>query len=145
MQRIGSCAAAGSRSERMCFGRPEAFKALGWPTGFEALGLPEAFKALGWREAYVEGLDGKRPSQRLDGERPPPPAIASQVTYTSLSFQAMLGSIAGWFGFLSDGFGFVTIVFILQKLFLQLWPHPWRNWPNRVPDADVAAATPWQG
>ena len=42
-----------------------------------------------------------------------------QISYRSISWKAMFGSIAGWFGALSDGWGVITLILMLQATFLR--------------------------
>lgn len=41
------------------------------------------------------------------------------ISYRSISWKAMFGSIAGWFGALSDGWGVITVILMLQATFLR--------------------------
>eukprot|EP00189_Rhodosorus_marinus_P007350 CAMPEP_0184753268 /NCGR_PEP_ID=MMETSP0315-20130426/44012_1 /TAXON_ID=101924 /ORGANISM="Rhodosorus marinus, Strain UTEX LB 2760" /LENGTH=444 /DNA_ID=CAMNT_0027232639 /DNA_START=189 /DNA_END=1523 /DNA_ORIENTATION=+ len=52
--------------------------------------------------------------------------------FESQSFASMIGSMAGWFGFLSDGWGVISLLFILEKLYVQLTKHKWRRWTDRM-------------
>ena len=42
-----------------------------------------------------------------------------QISYRSISWKAMFGSIAGWFGALSDGWGIITLILMLQATYLR--------------------------
>ena len=42
-----------------------------------------------------------------------------QISYRPISWKAMFGSIAGWFGALSDGWGIITLILMLQATFLR--------------------------
>jgi len=42
----------------------------------------------------------------------------SQTTYNPISAQSMFGSLSGWFGFLTDGWGAISIVYLLERVAL---------------------------
>uniref|UniRef100_A0A7S2ZX45 Uncharacterized protein n=1 Tax=Rhodosorus marinus TaxID=101924 RepID=A0A7S2ZX45_9RHOD len=52
--------------------------------------------------------------------------------FESQSFASMIGSMAGWFGFLSDGWGVISLLFMLEKLYVHLTKHKWRRWTDRM-------------
>ncbi len=47
------------------------------------------------------------------------PQVA-KTTYNPISGQSMFGSLSGWFGFLTDGWGVISIVFFFERTFLFL-------------------------
>ena len=44
----------------------------------------------------------------------------SKTTYNPISGQSMFGSLSGWFGFLTDGWGAISILFFTERTFLFL-------------------------
>jgi len=51
--------------------------------------------------------------------------LVSQTTYNPISGQSMFGSLSGWFGFLTDGWGVLSLLFFTERTALYLRDRFW--------------------
>jgi len=44
--------------------------------------------------------------------------VSSEITYQPVSALAFFGSLAGWFGVLTDGWGIISVMYTLERIIL---------------------------